>query len=161
MPSVNITALSNYSYELENFAFGLIYRDANGVAISQSFDQLATHYPVEFTTNFQGLGLPGSLYTAMVNHLRIISSDTVVCSTARDGSCIMPEACSSYTNFEDYDLLFNFTGAANNYYMRVPLATFSYNVKVSGGASKCNIQISYLDPTQTQSNNIILGGMFF
>ena len=161
MPSVNMTSLSNYSYELENFAFGLIYYDSNGVAVSQSFDQLASHFPVEFTTNFQGFGLPGALYTEVVNHLRIISSDTVVCSTERDGSCVMPNACSSYTNFEDYNFLFNFTGAVDGYFLRVPLATFAYNVKGSGGAAQCNIMVSYLNPADAQSDNMILGGMFF
>jgi len=37
MPSLNITALSNYSYALDQFAFGLIYRDASGQPTSASF----------------------------------------------------------------------------------------------------------------------------
>jgi len=41
--------------------------------------------------------------------------------------------------FENYVFLFNFTGSANNNYMRVPLATFAFNIKGSGGKTVCNI----------------------
>jgi hypothetical protein len=47
----------------------------------------------------------------------------------------MPLACSDYVNFEDYVFVFNFTGAADNYHVEVPLGTFTYNVKQSGGAA--------------------------
>ena len=59
MTSVNVTANAGYTYDLNDFAFGLIYYDEQGVAYEQSYDYLSTAYPVEFTTNFQGLGLPG------------------------------------------------------------------------------------------------------
>jgi len=45
--------------------------------------------------------------------------------------------------------------------LRVPLAVFANNVGGSLATSKCNIEITYLNPLATQSNNIILGGMFF
>jgi len=67
--------------------------------------------------------------------LTIISSGTIQCDNQRDGSCIMPLACSDYVNFEDYVFVFNFTGAADNYHVEVPLGTFTYNVKQSGGAA--------------------------
>lgn len=46
--------------------------------------------------------------------------------------------------------------------MRVPLSTFAYNTKVSGGAAQCQLAISYLSGVNgAQSSNILLGGMFF
>jgi hypothetical protein len=46
----------------------------------------------------------------------------------------MPLPCENYTSFESYNFRFNFTSNAT-YYMRVPLATFATNVKISGGSS--------------------------
>ena len=71
----------------------------------------------------------------MTDLLSIISGGDIACITERDGSCLLPLPCSNYTKFEDYVFMFNLTGEAYNNYMRVPLATFSYNVKISGGAS--------------------------
>lgn len=45
--------------------------------------------------------------------------------------------------------------------MRVPLAAFSEGVKVSGGDKNCHVNVNYLDTTASQSQNILLGGMFF
>ena len=107
-----------------------------------------------------GLGLPAAIYTEVVTLLEYISSGSVLCDSTQDGICVMPQACSSYTNFSSYTFLFNFTSSTSNY-MRVPLATFATNVKGSGGSAQCNIAVTYLSPTNSQSSNVILGGMFF
>jgi len=66
--------------------------------------------------------------------LASISSNTVICDTTTDGICVMPLPCENYTSFESYNFRFNFTSNVT-YYMRVPLATFATNVKISGGSS--------------------------
>jgi hypothetical protein len=45
--------------------------------------------------------------------------------------------------------------------MRVPLSTFAQKVKVSGGDTNCNIFVGFLSASVAQSNNILMGGMFF
>jgi hypothetical protein len=50
----------------------------------------------------------------------------------------------------------SFTSSQNNWYLRIPLATFAQTV-----SGKCHVQITYLNTTKTQSNNVILGGQFF
>ena len=157
--SMTISALSNYSYGLSNLGFGIVYQES-GKDSSQYFYELPTYYPVKFTTNFMGLGLPAAIYTEVVTLLEYISSGTVECDSTQDGICVMPEACSNYTNFTSYTFLFNFTTNKTNY-MRVPLATFATTQKGSGGTAKCNIAVTYLSPINTQSSNVILGGMFF
>lgn len=159
MTSMNVSALANYSYALSNISFGIVYQE-NGVDSSEYFFDLGVPTnPVTFTTNFEGLGLPAALYSQVAELLVDISSNTVVCDSTLDGICVMPEECSAYTAFEDYTFKFKFVGADN--YIRVPLGTFAQNVKGSGGVAVCNIDITYLDPLATQSNNIIFGGLFF
>lgn len=156
---MTITALSNYSYALNSFSFGIV-NQVSGKDDNQYFYALPSYYPVKFTTSFMGLGLPAAIYTEVVTLLEDISSGGVVCDATVDGICVMPQACSSYTSFSSYTFLFNFTSSSANY-MRIPLATFATNVKGSGGAAQCNIEITYLSPDNTQSSNVILGGMFF
>lgn len=55
----------------------------------------------------------------------------------------------------------NFTNQSNSNYLRIPLATFANSAVNAQGYKRCNISMSYLDPTLSQSSNIILGGMFF
>lgn len=45
--------------------------------------------------------------------------------------------------------------------MRVPLAAFAYNVLVTLGVEKCNIDVSYLNSQSSQSQDIIFGGKFY
>lgn len=159
MDSMNVTALSNYSYAISNFSFGIVYQ-TNGADSSEYFFDLGVQMnPITFTTNFVGLGLPASLYSQVATLLVDISNNEVVCDSTLDGICVMPQECAAYTSFEDYTFKFNMAGSDN--YIRVPLAAFAQNVKGSGGVALCNIEITYLDPLATQSNNIILGGMFF
>lgn len=153
-----VSAQADYSYALTNISFGIVYQE-NGVDSSQYFFDLGTPLPVTFTTSFMGLGLPANLYESVVELLVDISNNTVVCDSTLDGICVMPDACSAYTDFEDYVFRFKFAGSEN--FLRVPLAVFASNVKGSGGVAQCNIQVTYLDPLSSQSQNIIMGGMFF
>lgn len=49
-------------YELAEFGFGLVYQ-TNKIDTSQYFANLTTEYPVIFTTNYQGIGLPSRLFS--------------------------------------------------------------------------------------------------
>merc|ERR1712127_996673 len=160
MESVSVNALSNYTYALNNFAFGIVYQ-SNGVDSSEFFVQLETIYPVEFSINFKGMGLPADLYLQVSQLLADLTDGDISCDNALDGICTLPAACANYTDFTDYTFMFNFTDATGTNYMRVPLGAFASNVKSSGGDATCNIEITYLNNLAKQSSNIILGGMFF
>jgi len=160
MPSVTLNAMTNYSYALSNFGFGIVYQE-NGVDSSEYFEQLETSYPVEFSINFKGIGLPADLYLQVSQLLAFVTNGDVSCDNQLDGICVMPLPCANYTGFTDYAFMFNFTNATGTNYMRVPLAAFASNVKQSGGNAQCNVEITYLNSLAKQSQNIILGGMFF
>ena len=63
LSKTNMTApaLSNWTYALNNFAFGKTYQ-TNGVDSSSFFYQLSNWFPVLFSTNFKGIGLPSTVY---------------------------------------------------------------------------------------------------
>ena len=131
--NMQVTADSNYMYELSEFGFGIVYQ-TNGQDSSEYFQNFTTQYPVIFTTNFVGLGLPADLYENVTSYLELISHDEVVCSPTLDGICKMPKACAEYANFESYTFKLQFASSANGNYIRVPLGTFAQDVMVSGGA---------------------------
>jgi hypothetical protein len=62
LPSVAMVAQSDYTYALNNLSFGIIYQN-NSKDSSQYFYEMENSYPVSFSTNFKGLGLPASLYS--------------------------------------------------------------------------------------------------
>jgi hypothetical protein len=74
-----------------------------------------------------------------------MTNDEIVCEATTDGICQMPKACSEYVSFENYVFKLNFTDNTNGNYLRIPLATFATNVRNSGGAQVCNIEITYLN----------------
>jgi hypothetical protein len=160
MESVTLNAMTNYSYALSNFAFGIVYQE-NGVDSSEYFQQMETFYPVEFSINFKGLGLPADLYLQVSTLLAALTDGDISCDNSLDGICTLPAPCANYTGFTDYTFMFNFTNSSSTNYMRVPLGAFASNVKSSGGVGSCNIEITYLNNLAKQSSNIILGGMFF
>jgi hypothetical protein len=159
--SITVAALGNFSYALSEFSFGVVYNDA-GVDTSEYFYDMSTDYPVTFTTNFMGLGLPASLFQDVVSLLEFVTNGQIDCSNTLDGHCTHAGECSDLSAVTDYYFKFNFTDSNDHtQYIRVPIAAFTTVVKHSGGDATCNIWISYLDSLATQSSDIILGGMFF
>jgi hypothetical protein len=159
--NMSISALTlNYTYALNNFSFGRVYTE-NGADSSQYFYQLEHYFPAVFATNFKGLGLPANIYSDFVSLFTYITQDEASCENTLNGICTLPAPCENYTAYEEFAFLMNFTGAEDGNYMRIPLASFAENVKVSGGNTTCNVYVTYLDPLAAQSTSIILGGMFF
>lgn len=117
-------------------------------------------YPVTFSTNFKGLGLPASIYGEFVTLFEYVTEDEVVCSNTLDGICVLPAPCENYTAYSEFAFKFNFSRTPYNNYMNVPLGAFAENVKVSGGATTCQVYVTYLDEYASQSESIILGGMW-
>lgn len=150
----------NYSYPVSNFSFGIVYQ-TDGVDSSEFFYEMKQGYPVTFASNFKGLGLPGNLYAQFETLFEYVTADEVECDNTLDGICMLPGACANYTAYEDFTFKVNFTGANDDNYMRIPMASFAEEVLLSGGEKKCNIYVTYLDENNYQSSDIILGGMFF
>jgi len=155
-----MTALSNYSYGVESLGFGIVY-ETNGVDSSEFFYGLSTEYPVIFNTNFRGMGLPANVYSQFVTLLTYVTNGNLTCENTVDGICVLPGPCSEFSGLTDFDFKFKFQNEVNDNYMRIPLSTFAEKVLVGGGTSKCNINVNYLDSTSSQSDQIVLGGMFF
>lgn len=60
----NLTANAdpfNYSYAA-NMSYGIVYQN-NGADSSEFYYEMPTGYPVAFSTNFKGLGLPSAVYS--------------------------------------------------------------------------------------------------
>jgi len=128
-----------------------VYTDDNGADSSQFFYELGNSYPVEFTINFKGLGLPANLYSDFVTLFEFITNGDASCDNTVDGVCTLPAPCNNYTALREFYFVANFTSDVEGNYMRVPIATFSEGVKVSGGDNTCRVNINYLDTTATQS----------
>lgn len=73
------------------------------------------------------------------------------CSNTVDGYCTMTGACSTFSAYMDYNFKFDFSGATDGNYMRLPIATFVDE----NGQGNCQLQMMSLT-----SNNIVLGSMF-
>lgn len=150
---------SNYNYAIDSFEFGIVYQE-DGIDSSEFFYNLG-NATAQFSTNFKGLGLPANLYSQFVTLLEYITEGNVTCDNTVDGICVLPAACETYTALTDYSFKVAFKDNTNTNYIRVPLEIFSYNVLVTYGYSKCNIDVNYLMSTNTQSSNIIFGGHFY
>jgi len=160
---VKLTVTGNqydYTYPVSNFSFGTVYQ-TDGVDSSEFFYEMKQGYSVIFASNFKGLGLPGNLYAQFETLFEFVTADEVECDNTLDGICMLPGACANYTAYEDFTFKVNFTGANDDNYMRIPMASFAEEVLLSGGEKKCNIYVTYLDENNYQSSDIILGGMFF
>jgi len=155
-----MTAKSNYAYGVDTLGFGIVY-ETNGVDSSEFFYGLPSEYDVIFNTNFRGIGLPANVYSQFVTLLTFVTNGNLTCENTVDGLCVLPGPCSEFSGLTDFDFKFKFQNEVNENYMRIPLSTFAEKVIQGGGSSKCNINVNYLDTTSSQSENIILGGMFF
>ena len=72
----------------------------------------------------------------------------------------MANTCEHYDQYGLWDYDFKiFFDSGSTYYTRVPLSTFASNYEMSNGL--CTIFVEYLDSSDNDSKQIILGGMFF
>lgn len=94
--ALTITSLSNYTYQMSNFAFGEVeYED--GVAETEYFESFEDLYPVQFTLNFQGLGLPDENFDDYKDWLKeIIDDDEIECNDDGNAICVLTEECEDY-----------------------------------------------------------------
>jgi hypothetical protein len=90
------------------------------------------------------MGLPVELYTAVVKLLQYVTGDVLDCTTTTDGLCVFPSSCSEYSKYGDYYFKFNFTGANDENYIRVPLRAFASDSKNSDGSMVCQIMLTNL-----------------
>jgi hypothetical protein len=101
----------------------------DGVDSSSYFSNLTTA-PVQFSINFQGLGLPSDTYVEWTDLMANLTNDEYVdCQTFNGSLCILPSACSSYDWINSFSFQMIFEGSSN--YMRVPLSTFSVSTTTS------------------------------
>lgn len=154
-------SLLDYTYAVQNLSFGIVYQ-TDGVDSSEFFVDILgnQNYNARFATNFKGLGLPANIYEQFVGLFEYLTKGDVNCVNSQDGYCTLPGPCANYTAYVDYAFMLNFTDSDGTY-MRVPLGAFAEQVLIGGGNSICNIHVNYLNPYQSQSGDIILGGMFF
>ena len=107
---------------MDDFGFGIVYTDS-GVADSEYMYALETHYPVQFSVNFQGIGLPSSVFDTVYELLGDVTDGNITCYTDL-GYCVADGGCATYTYLSAYYFTFKFTSANSDNYMRVPITTF-------------------------------------
>lgn len=109
--------------------------------------------------NFQGLGLPKQLWFQVTNLLYNIegfAATDLTCNPAAGESCVLSQACSSYSDLWSYSFKLNFEGQTN--YVIVPLGAFAVNNSTD---NTCNLYLQYLNDDQyVQSSSVVLGSMF-
>lgn len=155
MPSLVVSAGSDATYPVSEIGFGIVYQ-TDGSDTSSYFANLTTSsHNVVFNTNFQGMGLPTEMYAEYTEHINNLT-DNVVCVPQSDGECVLSTPCSDNTDLLNYSFQIMFT-SNSSYYVRVPLATFA----ISTDDNRCRIAVSMLSSQNVESNNVILGGMFF
>lgn len=83
------------------------------------------------------------------------------CLHRKSGYCALANQCDYYRDkgLWDYNFKVKFNTNEDDYYFRIPLATFAANYEQEGGA--CAIFVEYLDANLDDSQFIIFGGMFF
>jgi len=127
LDSLALTSLANYTYSLTTFQFGIVYTD-NGTPQSQYFEKLDNWYPVQFATNFFGIGLPPALYDQMTPLLADITNNEIECMPDNYNYCQIQQSCANVTadfaNMNDFAFKFEFVSNSNSNYLRVPLSAF-------------------------------------
>jgi len=159
-PSILMPSNSEYYYNVSNFGYGKVYTD-NGEPSSQYFYEFGSDYPIDFNTNFKGLGLPANYYSEFVTLLEYTTNGEVSCENSVDGICVLPGQCSDWEALSSYYFFVNFTQSVNGNFLRVPISTFAEKVGRGGGNYDCNININYLNQELYSGNAIVFGGMFF
>jgi hypothetical protein len=111
----------------------------------------------QMSLSFRGMGMPQQQFVEFSALLSVISSGQSSCIEQSSGYCVLPQECSMYNDFWDYDFKIKFEGVDN--YIRVPLSTFAANIEVQG-SDLCAIFIEMLSEDYGY-DGLILGSMFF
>ncbi len=147
--AVSMVSDSQALYNLTTIGFGIVYQ-TNGVDTSSYFANMTTA-PVQFSTNYEGLGLPAETWVDWAELMaNLTNNDYLACQNYNGSSCVLSSPCSSYDWINSFSFQMIFEGSTN--YMRVPLSTFSVSTTTS-----CSLFVNLLYPNQTQSSNIIMG----
>ena len=111
--------------------------------------------------NFRGLGLPTKSFDKFANLLSVASKGESSCLQRKSGYCALANPCDYYRTkgLWDYNFKVKFSTNEDDYYFRIPLASFAANYEQEGGV--CVIFVEFLDANYDDSQFIIFGGMFF
>ena len=113
--------------------------------------------------NYRGIGLPTAHFEQFNNLLSIASKGQAVCGNFLGGYCLLPQTCDYYNDkglWEyDFRIKFESNDETNDNYFRIPLSNFASNFQFDGGL--CAIFVEFLDVENDDSQQILLGGLFF
>ena len=149
---------------LTMFAFGKTYDNntASYISILNDDAEFGIHQKTAtLALNFRGLGLPTDQFEIFSNALATVTRGESTCLAFQGGYCALANTCDYYTDkgLWEYDFKLQFNTTSDNNYIRVPLATFAANHVENNGA--CVIFVEYLNKNLEDSQQIIVGGMFF
>lgn len=141
-------------YDIDRFAFGVTYSD--GSAYYSNFT--STNAAAQFTTSFDGMGLPSSLYKQyeqLVLNATLNMTTPAVCTNTTNGFCTLSQSCKSLSaSISPFAFQVQFTGAAN--YINVPLSAFLVDTN-----GMCQINVVELTDNAAESSNVIFGANFY
>jgi hypothetical protein len=115
-------------YDYSTIGFGLVYQSD----MTSYFSNFSTNtandttndYQIQFSLNFQGMGLPEDIWTTW-SELFLNISDADCNSTQTDSTCVLPNNCSFYSDlFDSYSFQILFSSNTSDY-IRVPLKAFA------------------------------------
>lgn len=142
-------------YDMDRFGFGVTYSD--GSAYYNNFTG-ASSMSAQFTPNFEGMGLPSSLYKqyeSLVLNATSLMSTPATCTNGTNGYCVLPGSCSSLAAALDvYSFQVQFANASN--YINVPLSAFLFDE-----SGKCGINVVSLPDGQADTSNVVFGANFY
>jgi len=149
---------------LEYIQFGMTYSDNTDSYVSVLNDEESFGLMKNTATlamNYRGLGLPTNQFEIFANLLSVASHGEATCLAFKGGYCALANTCDHYQamGLWDFDFKLRFNTTSDSNYIRVPLATFAANHEANEGL--CAIFVEYLEASKTDSQQIIIGGMFF
>jgi hypothetical protein len=120
---------------LSYFGIGPVYYYKD-VPSSAYYKALPHDYPVEFNTNFLGMGAPEEVFKGVYNRM-VRLEPALICNFTQGGFCYLKYGCEQYEKlFGDYVFNLNFTSNAT-YVMRIPLTAFIVDGTLSNGNGIC------------------------
>lgn len=159
---------NSYLFALSIFGFGKTDNTTNTEFYTDimNFDTDITKYGILANTtslalNFRGLGLPATSFNKFSDLLAVATKGESTCLSRKSGYCALSNPCDYYNKYNlwDYDFKIQFQTNQDDFYLRVPLATFAANYDAEGGV--CVVFVEYLQDTQNDGKSIMLGSMFF